>query len=176
MLLGTDDVGDLHLGVIHDGGEVIEGRAVRPDDHEVADLVRLLLDVPLDRVGQDEPAARRHLEPQRERASLGREPLEVSFACRRAAEAECSLLGLGRGLRSRSGIALGAVVAVNVPRSEELLGGLTVMLGALGLEIRAVWSSNLGPLVPVQPHPAKAVKDLGNRIVDVPFLVGVVDA
>ena len=64
VLLGTDDVGDLHLDVVDDAGEVVERRAVGADDHEVADLVGRELDVPLDQVVEDERPARRDLEPQ----------------------------------------------------------------------------------------------------------------
>ncbi len=39
VLLGPDDVGDLHRDVVDDAGEVVQRRAVGPDDHEVADLV-----------------------------------------------------------------------------------------------------------------------------------------
>ena len=86
MLLGADDVGDLHLGVVDDAGEVVERRAVGPDDHEVADLVGLLLDVPLDQVVDDERAAERDLEPEREGAPFGLEPGQVGVGERLAAE------------------------------------------------------------------------------------------
>ena len=73
VLLGPDDVGDLHLDVVDDAGEVVERRAVGPDDDEVADLVGGELDVPLDQVVEDERPARRDLESQGEGASLGLE-------------------------------------------------------------------------------------------------------
>ena len=58
VLLGADDVGDLHLDVVDDAGEVVERHPVGPDDDEVADLVGLLLDVPLDQVVDDQRPAR----------------------------------------------------------------------------------------------------------------------
>ena len=39
VLLGADHVGDLHRDVVDHAGEVVQRRAVGPDDHEVADLV-----------------------------------------------------------------------------------------------------------------------------------------
>ncbi len=73
MLLGPDDVGDLHLDVVDGAGEVIQGCAIGPDDDEVADLVGGELDVPLDQVVEDERPAGRDLEPQRVGATLGLE-------------------------------------------------------------------------------------------------------
>ena len=73
MLVGPHDVGDLHLDVVDDAGEVVKRRAVGPDDHEVADLVGRELDVSLDQVVEDERPAERNLEPQGEGSSLGLE-------------------------------------------------------------------------------------------------------
>ena len=50
VLLGPDHVGDPHVDVVDDAREVVEGRAVGADDHEVADLVGGERDVPLDQV------------------------------------------------------------------------------------------------------------------------------
>ena len=70
VLLGADDVGDLHLDVVDDAGEVVERRAVGADDHEVADLVGRERDVPLDQVVEHQGPAQGHLEPEGVGASL----------------------------------------------------------------------------------------------------------
>ena len=73
VLVGPDDVGDLHRDVVDDAGEVVKRSAIGPDDDEIADLVGRELDVPLDQVVEDERSARRDLKPQREGTALGLE-------------------------------------------------------------------------------------------------------
>ena len=65
------DVADPHRRVVHDDGEVVERRAVRPDDDEVAaERGRVDLDVAADDVVEgDDPG--RDAEPDGRRAALG---------------------------------------------------------------------------------------------------------
>ena len=119
VLLGADDVGDLHLGVVDDAGEVVERGAVGPDDHEVADLVGLLLDVPLDQVVDDERPAERDLEPEGVGAPLGLEPGQVGVGERLAAEAVGALRDVSAAALSAARSGLGRVVAVGVARGHQ---------------------------------------------------------
>ena len=121
VLVGPDDVGDLHLDVVDDAGEVVQRRAVGPDDHEIADLVGRELDVPLDQVVEDQRPARRNLEPQGERAALGLELGGLVVGERLAAEPVGPLLALGGGLLGGA-LGFGAIVAVDVARGDQPLG------------------------------------------------------
>ena len=70
VLVGADDVRDLHVDVVHDAGEVVQRAAVGPHDHEIADLIGRKLDVPLDQVVEHEHPPGGNLKPQRERTSF----------------------------------------------------------------------------------------------------------
>ena len=107
MLLGADDVGDLHLGVVDHAGEVVERGAVGPDDDEVADLVGLLLDVPLDQVVDDDRAAGGNLEPQGVGPPFG---LELA----RSLGSERRACGTGTRPSARSASALSAARSASV--------------------------------------------------------------
>ena len=175
VLLGADDVGDLHLGVVDDAGEVVERRAVGPDDHEVADLVGLLLDVPLDQVVDDERAAERDLEPQGVGPSLGLEPGQVGVGERLAAEAVGALAASRPRPCRRRARPRCCSRDRRAPRRPARSAAGGVAVGALRLEIRAVRPADLGAFVPVHAHPAEAVEDQRDGLLDVPLLVGVVD-
>ena len=112
VLVGPDDVGDLHLGVVDDAGEVVQGHPVGPDDHEVADVVGLHLDHALDEVAHQERPAHRDAEPEAEGPPLGLEPGAVGVGDGFFAEPIGDLvrllglavgiaLGLGRVVRGR---------------------------------------------------------------------------
>ena len=59
---------------------------------------------------------------------------------------------------------------------EQVLHGLGIELPALRLEVRSVWSADFGPFVPVKSQPPEGVQDGRQCGVDIPLLVGVVDA
>ena len=106
--------------------------------------------------------------------SLGLELGGLVVGERLAAEAIGALLALGRGLLGGA-LGFGAVVAIDVARGEQSVGGPAIALGPLRLEVGAERPADLGPFVPVDPDPAEAVEDLPDGILDVPLLVGVVD-
>ena len=177
VLLGADDVGDPHLGVVDDRGEVVERLPAGPDDHEVADLVGLLLDVPLDQVVDDEPSAR---------AARGT-GARTAVPRRRTGRPRSAVGRLRRGTGRRpwrrrppsssgGALGLGAVVAIDVPAGDQAIGGRRGTFSARSrLEIGPERAADLGAFVPVHPHPAEAVEDLLDGLLDVALLVGVVD-
>ena len=63
VILAADDVADLHGGVVHGHGEVVERVAVRADDDQVAaEGAGVDLHVPADDVVEDDEAVRRNAE------------------------------------------------------------------------------------------------------------------
>ncbi len=174
MFVGPYDVRDLHGRVVDDAGEIIERRAVRANDDEVADLVGLEFDVALDGVVKDERSSGRDLEAQGKRLALGLGA--CGFVARHglAAESIGAFLALG-GFLIGGAFTIGTVVAINVARGEQSFGGLPVAFRPLGLIIWSKWPAYLGALVPVDSDPPKAVENVLDRIVDMPLLVGVVD-
>ena len=174
MLVGPDHVGDLHGDVVDDAGEVVKRSAVGTDDHEIADLVGRELDVALDQVVEDERSARRDLKPQARTAALGLKLGGLLVRELFAAKAIGPLVALGRALLGGS-LGVGAVVAINVARLEQLVRRPAITVGSLRLEVGPERPADFRPFVPVDPDPAKTVQDPLDGIIDVPLLVGVVD-
>ena len=175
VLVGPHDVGDLHGGVVDDAGEVVKRRAIGTDDDEIADLVGRKLDVALDQVVEDERSARGDLEAQ---VRTGR-PSASNWAASCggelfAAKSIGAFVALGRVLLGGA-LAVGAVVAIDVARSEQLVGCPPIAIGPLRLVIRSERPADFRPLVPVDPDPAKTVEDALDGIIDVAFLIGIVD-
>ena len=50
VIVAAEHVGDLHVDVVDDHGEVVERRAVRPENHEVTDVLALEADTAMYRV------------------------------------------------------------------------------------------------------------------------------
>ena len=64
VVVTTNHVCDLHVDVVNDHGEVVQRRAVRPQNHEVADVLALEADAAMHCV-LPRQLARRHAEPDR---------------------------------------------------------------------------------------------------------------
>jgi hypothetical protein len=166
VVLATDHVRDLHRRVVDDDREVVERRAVVPNDHEVATQVR---DVDLDPasndvVERDHPLA--DAEPEGAAAPLG---LESGAFFRREARtaariARWQLRGFLAG--PLLGQLLGAAVArVRLVLGAQRRGGPRVQRQALHLAVRAVRSAcgvpgHLGALVPGQAEPVQPIEDV----------------
>ena len=146
VLLGADDVGDLHLDVVDDAGEVVKRAAVGPDDHEVADLVGGELDVPLDQVVEDQRPAGRDLEPQREGPALGLELSGLLVGERLAAKPIGPLFAFGRGLVGGA-LGIGAIVPVDVAGGEQAVGRPAV-------DARPAGTGSTGPKAPPTSGPS----------------------
>ncbi len=174
VLLGADDVGDLHLDVVDGAGEVVEWRAVGPDDDEVADLVGGELDVSLDQVVEHQHPTGRDLETEGEGAPLGLESSGLYRGNGLTAEAVGSLLALGGSFVGRA-FRFGAIVLVDVTGLDQSLGRPAVDFGSLRLIVGPVRATDLRTLIPIDADPAEPVEDPLDGVLDVPLLVGVVD-
>src|SRR6202034_2051077 len=118
------------------------------DDHEITDFIRGKLDGALDQVVEDERSSRGDLEAKSEGTPLGF-PLG-GFSGREffTAESIRPLVALGRAFVGGA-LAIGAIIAINVPRCDQLVGGPPVAVGSLGLVIGRNEPALFLPLVPV---------------------------
>jgi hypothetical protein len=175
VVLAADDQAHLHLGVVDDDREVIERRAIAPDDHEVAAEVRYVdLDpVPDEVVPGDDALA----DPEAQRAAeslalafgslVGREVRATAHVARRLVG---RLLGLAVGLE----LLRRAVAGVGEVLREERLGRRLVALDPRQLAVRRVRplvpaAGDLGALIPAQAQPVQALEDVvlvGDRRAD----------
>ena len=111
-----------HRDVVDGAGEVIQGRAIGPDDDEVADLVGGERDVPLDQVVEDERPVGRDLEPQRVGPSLGLELGGLRVGDRLASKPIGAFFPVGHGLFGGA-FRFGAIVPIDMARGEQAVGG-----------------------------------------------------
>ena len=118
--------------------------------------------------------AQGHLKPQGVRPSFALVAGEFVGGQRQAAEPIRPLGPLGGRLFGRP-LGLGAVVAVNVTRGNQLLNGRLVFLGPLRLVIRAVGPPMSGPSSQSMPIHRNPIEDALDGVLDVPLLVGVID-
>ena len=173
MVLAADDVADGHRGVVDGHGEVVERRAVRAHDHQVAaEGVRVDLHVAANDVVEDDCPVRRNAEanhraPTRgfEGDALGSGQVGATAAVARSLPGCLLALPLGLELLGR------AVAVVGLVFGQQPRGRLRVAGQPLHLAIRAVRAAfqspsgallvaDAGPLVPPDPQPVEAVEDV----------------
>jgi hypothetical protein len=70
----------------------------------------------------------------------------------------------------------GAIAEIGMALIQQALSDGAVPLQALGLEIRAVVTPHLRPLVPVQTQPAQAIQNRPHGPLDLPGDIGILDA
>src|SRR5918997_188232 len=166
VVVATDDVAYLHLGVVEGGGEIV-GRGVRGlHQDEVLQVGVLEGDRATDHVLHHGLALARGLEA--DGVGLARPyPLSrlirVHLAVLTAGIDRLPLLGprafpeLGQFLR-------GGEVVVGSPRVDEFPRGLAVQVEALGLAVRGMRSAGLWTFVPVEADPTQRAFELLDRL------------
>ena len=177
VLHRADHVRDPEVVVVDRARQVVEATAVGAL-HDV-----VLLERPLElhrsphEVVERARAAARHLQAHDGGPPLGLERGRLRRRLGHPAPAvdETRLVAL-RGLALGLNLVRGRVVAVGVPARDEPLDRFPVLRLAARLEVRRMRSLHLGPLVPVEPQPAKAVEDRLQGLLDVALPVRVVDA
>src|SRR4029079_10283574 len=160
MLLGADDVRDLHLVIVDDDGEVVRRQAVGADADEVAERFLPPRDLAADQIVDGDVAVVRHVEAQRERRPHRelRGDLLRREAVTRAVVVRRTLRGLG-ALALELQLLLGAEAAVGGARRQELLRGGAVVRDALGLPVGRVRAAGVRPFAPLQTEPAEIAED-----------------
>ena len=182
VVLTADDVADLHGRVVDDDGEVVQRRAVRPDDDEIAaEVGHVDLDPSAHDVVEGDDALT-DAEAQDRAPALG---LALGPFVGRQVRAATDVAGRQLGRLERLAIGgelLGrAVAGIRLVPLEEPRGGRRVAGQALHLAVGRVRTArflagHLGTLVPAQAQPVQAVEDvllIGDRATD---LVGVLEA
>ena len=177
VLHRADHVRDPEVVVVDRARQVVEATAVGAL-HDV-----VLLERPLERhrppheVVERARAVARHLQAHDGAPPLGLERRRLRGRLRHPAPAveEAHLVAL-RGFALGLYLVRGRVVAVGVPAREQPLDRFPMPRPARRLEVRRVRPLHLGPLVPIEPEPAKAVEDRLQGLLEVALPVGVVDA
>ena len=179
MVVAADDVGDAHECIIHDGREVVGGRAVGAEDHEVIELLGVEGDLAVDGVvDHDVAAILGHLDTQ----DVGLAGVDARLGLLRREVAAAALVALEGVLTGLGGLAVGrqllgrAEAGIRFALGEQALGGLLVEVQALGLRIGAEVAADLGALVPVEPQPAHGAQDDLGVLLGGARGVGIVDA
>ena len=173
-LLAAHDVGDTHLEVVDDHGEVVGGEPVGLEDDLVVGPGRGHPST--DEVVELQGRVVRHEHPHDGRRGEARErpPLLLALA-----EAQPVVPGGALGsllLLAHLGEALGgapASVGVSVGQQSVHVG--LVRVEPLALPVRRAGAADVRPLVPDQPEPAQGVEDLPLGVLTEAGLVGVLD-
>ena len=162
--VAADHVRDGHVHVVHDDGQVVGGVTVGAQDHEILDGRAVEGDGAVDGVVERRPA-RANFDSQRPRRSLS---LQHRLLVGGQAQAGPVVLPrLAAGLRR---LALGAqafggtVAVVGVSVLPQSLGGCSMPINPLRLEVRRMGAADQRALIPVQAQPAQAVQDAGDHI------------
>jgi hypothetical protein len=176
MLLGADDMGDLHRHVIDDAREVIKRRAVGALDDVVLLADPLEFDIAADEIAEDERPIVRHIKADDAFAAFGFETALVGghVGHPTAAVDERTLFGFGGGTLGLNLVGRG-VIAIGEAASQEFVDGLLIARPPLRLIVGRVRTADVRAFVPIDAQPAEAVQDRGERFVDVSLRVGVVD-
>ena len=171
MVVAADDMGDRRIRVVGRDGQVVGGRAVASQDHEVFDLGVVELRGAVHQVFPRRDAVR---DPEADREGLAGFGPSVSLCGgdpprqrprQPRHRAPSGRHGLGPGARE---LGLRGEVAIRAARLQQRQGVLPVPLRSGRLEP--------GPLVPVQPQPSQPVHDGVHVLGAAPVAVRVLDA
>ena len=182
-LVAADDVGDPHGAVVDDVRQMVGGKAVRLQEHEVVEQHVAEADLAAQQVVADGLPL-----------GLGGEPDDLGAALGLVAGAQVGVVAVAavvfRGLAPllllfphRGELVRRAVAGVGLALPHQTLGRFVVALEArwVGLKIRPrvapLAAAVAGrPLVPVEAEPAEALQDRLGGALDEPRLIGVLDA
>ncbi len=160
-------MGDPHGNVVRHHGEVVDGGAVAPEDHEVVEVVPLEADPPMDRVVPGE-------------FSVGHADTHGGFLA--GGEAAGGLVGrdgAAAAVVTEAGLLGGGSCPLGVefrPGAEAVVGLARVQqLPDVGLVLFEVCALEEGALVPGDAEPGEAVEDHLGVGVGAPLPVGILD-
>ncbi len=170
-------MGDVHVVIVHDAGEVVRGEAVALDDDEIAPQFRRVeRDPTANHVFDHQRLIHRQGKADRDRLALGPCLLDILLRrkLRRPGIDEALLLRLG--LRSHGVQLLGRLEAIVRLAGVKQLPHVTVVeIEALRLKIRPVRPAYLRPFIPFDAQPAEILHHLLRRRRRIPFEVGILD-
>jgi hypothetical protein len=134
------------------------------------------LDVAAHEIGNQQLPVVRHVQADDAGAAFGLELrlLGRSHGHPSAAVDEGPLLAL-RGFAFDFDFVGRGVIAIGVSRGEQPLDGCLIPREPLRLVVRSMRSADFGSFVPIDAEPAEAVQNRGQRRLDIPLLIGVVD-
>ncbi len=160
MLFGTNDVRNLHLRIVDDGGEIVERRAVGPLDHRIGEQRTVPFDMPADMVVELHFAVARNQEPQDPRLPLRRQvgPLSICQIQRPADVDVRALLAIGL-FTIGVDLSLRGEIAVSQSGRFKLSGSFAIQVAALRLIVRSVRPADLRPFIPVESQPAEGLQN-----------------
>ncbi len=173
---GAHDVADLHKMIVHHVRQMIGRVTVRFEQHQILKLTVIKRDIAPDDVVNSSRAFLRHHEADDVGRAFGIQA--GAFFCRKIAAVAIITGRLLVGFllfTQRFQAFLGAVAAVRLALADQPVCPLLVQVEPFRLHIRAIFAANLWPLIPVDPQPAQAFGDQVDRILVIPFLVGIFD-
>ena len=164
VVIATDHLGDAHVDVVDHHREVVGGKAIRTEDHEVVELFVRPLDPPLHLVVEHDAARGGVLEAD--------DPVRI-VAVRLVAITVIAVVArlhaVGHRLVAHGlDLVLGLVGVVGLALAQQLVGHFAVTVHAQGLVVRA--------LVMGQAQPAHAVENRLHGLVGGALAIGVLDA
>ena len=164
VVIATHHIGDAHVDVVHDHGEVVGRVAVRAEDHQVVEFAVGDLDATLDLVFPHHRSVLRILQPDH---AIG------IFAPRLIALTVGAVVtrfpaGSHRCFAHRIKFCPRLVGVVGLALGHELLGHFAITLQPMGLVDRA--------FVVIQPQPGHRIQDGVDRRLGAALTVGVLDA
>src|SRR5690606_11819191 len=176
VILAANHMGDLHVVIVRDDGEVIDGRSVRARDHHVVDVLMVDGDGAADQV-VELGAARRDLETHDGRLA-GIDPALRLLSRNRRAQPVVSDPPLRGPLRFAELVEtlLRAEARIGRARIEKPEHELAMPPLALALEVGPVRSADVGTFVPVETEVAKAIEDGAHGLGRRALAIGVLDA
>ena len=179
MVVAADDMGDGHVHVVADHGEVVgEGAVGAAQDHVVHHIdgeAHVAVDGIFER---DRTVVVGHFQAP-DMGLAGRDArggLVGRNGAAGAVVARVTSLGFLGGLALGIQLLLGAEARVGGAGVDELLQRRLVGGGALGLEVGAAGAAHLGALVPIESHPAEGPQDDLGVLLGGALRVGVLDA
>ena len=179
VVVAADDVGDAHVHVVADHGEVVSERAVGAAQDHVVHHIDGEAHVAVDGIFErDRTVVVGHFQaPDMGLAGCNARGGLVGWnGATGAIVARVTSLGFLGGLALGIQLLLGAETRVGGAGIDELLQRCLVRVGALGLEVGAAGAAHLGALVPIEAEPAQSAQNDLRVFLGGALGIGVLDA
>ena len=173
----SNNVRNLEVVVVDDVRQVVEAGTVGALNDVVLLLRPIEFDVAANQVANDDRTFARNLQTNDALTAFRFKTAAVLFRLGHKATAvnERALRGL-RFFALRLEFFRSGVVAISEPAGEEFVDRRLVLVGALRLIVRRERAVHFRAFVPINAEPFQAGENRRQRLLDVPLLVGVVDA